>query len=280
MMIYRTNNLLKTYKRYINTKVLREALIDMTASSATSKSERLKEDILRLDTMQVKRETIEKNNQVHEDILTNIQESENLLRNVREDLALVKKTQLNLNIKVEQVEKLKEKRIINNLNEKTEYFKEDLNTEQLVSQDIISYSNNVEKGSNIINNNIKSIWDISWLQPFTDFMHNHSTLVFTIGGGVLLGGILFLSNFGPINIGSLLARIGINLFGASSSVTTPLNNSSPIHITIENSGTGLSNSENNNRQISSGFFKELGKKLLEMIDLYIEKLKDGRTKYK
>lgn len=277
-MIYKTNFLLKTYKRYINTKVLREALSDMTASSTTSKSQKLKEDIFRLDTMQAKTETIEKNNQVHEDILTNIQESENLLRNLREDLDLIKKTQLNLNIKVEKVETIHTEKIIDNLNDKTQYFSEKRNFMEINVEDALNFTSNDNTSINLANNIRKSVFDISWLQPFADFMHNHSTLVFTVGGGMLLGGILFLSNFGPINIGSLLARIGISLFGASSnsSIVQPVN-SNPIHITIESSNISP---ENNTRQISSGFFKELGKKLLEMIDLYIEKLKDGRTKYK
>jgi hypothetical protein len=102
-------------------------------------------------------------------------------------------------------------------------------------------------------------------------MHNHSTLIFTVGSGILLGGILYLNSFGYINIGSLLSRIGINLFNTNipQSSSTNVN---PIHITIDNTG-------NNTREVASGFFRELGKKLLVVIDLYIEKLKDKRQKY-
>jgi hypothetical protein len=104
-------------------------------------------------------------------------------------------------------------------------------------------------------------------------MYNHSTLIFTVSSGMLLGGILFLNSFGYINIGSLLTRLGINLFNTNSNIPQSTSTTSnPIHITIENP-------QNNERQISSGFFRELGKKLLVVIDLYIEKLKDKRQKY-
>src|SRR3954469_508063 len=102
-------------------------------------------------------------------------------------------------------------------------------------------------------------------------MHNHSTLIFTVGGGMLLGGMLFLTNFGYINIGSLVARLGLNLFNTETPQASSTN-VNPIHITIDNTG-------NNTREVASGFFRELGKKLLVVIDLYIEKLKDKRQKY-
>lgn len=271
-MLFKEKFLLKTYKRYINTKVLREALLDMTSSSASNKSEKIKEELLKLDTIEAK--IVEKpDNKVYEDILQNIQESKNLLKSVRENLFLSRKNELNLNIKVEEVDVLTEKKVIINLNDKVSYLKD----EQHFMGDIINNNadtiNNMQKNGEIISNMNKSIWNISWLEPFFNFMHNHSTLVFTVGSGMLLGGILYLNSFGYINIGSLLTRIGINLFNTTTNTTqVPNTNLNPIHITIENTA-------NNAREISSGFFRELGKKLLVVIDIYIEKLKDKRQKY-
>jgi len=274
-MIFRTNILLKTYKRNINTKVLREALFDMNISSTSNKSENIKEDLCKLETLEVKAESIVNHNIIHEDILTNIYESEKILENLREDLDLVKKTQLNLNIKVEEVAVSNEKKILINLNEKVGFFNEERAFGKNILNDNENFIDTINERSHSINNINKSLWDLPWLQPFFDFIHNHSTLVFTVGGGMLLGGVLFLSNFGYINIGSLLTRIGINLFSSNTATVPQPINSSPININIQNP-----NSENNVREISSGFFRQLGKKLLEVIDLYIEKLKDGRAKYK
>lgn len=271
-MIYKAPILLKTYKRYINTKVLREALVDMNISSASNKLENIKDNLFKLETIEVKTET-KPDTTVYEDVLQNIRESENYLEIVRENLVLTKKNQLNLEIKVVEVKDLNGKEVINNLNDKTVFFRDEKSLLENVPKDNVDTINFMNKNNEIIVNTNKSIWDISWLQPFFDFMHNHSTLVFTVGGGMLLGGMLFLTNFGYINIGSLVARLGLNLFNTSlpQQVSNPLPPS--INITVENP-------QNNVREISSGFFRELGKKLLVVIDLYIEKLKDNRLKYK
>lgn len=265
-MIFKQNILLKTYKRYINTKILHEALLDMNAFSVSNKSENIKENLFYLETIEGP------DNKVYEDILQNIQESENLLSIVRDNLILSKKNELNLNIKVEEVVISNDKKIITNLNDKASYFKDERDFIEITLDDVTNFSDNTNTAINILNNTRKNLWDIAWLQPFFDFMHNHSTLVFTVGGGMLPGGILYLNNFGLINIGSLVTRLGLNLFNSSLPQSTSTN-VNPIHITVENS-------QNNVREISSGFFRELGKELLVVIDLYIEKLKDNRMKYK
>lgn len=262
--------LLKIYKRNINTKVLREALFDMASFNRSNKSENIKEELFKLDTIEAK--TIEKpDNKVYEDILQNIEESEILLNNVRDKLVLAKKNELNLNIKVEEVDVLTDKKVIVNLNDKIEFFKDKRIFSETKVNDNEGIINTINERNELISNTKKNIYDINWLQPFFDFMHNHSTLVFTVGSGILLGGMLYLNSFGYINIGSLLTRIGINLFNTNipQSSSTNVN---PIHITIENTG-------NNTREVASGFFRKLGKKLLVVIDLYIEKLKDKRQKY-
>lgn len=271
-MILKEYSLLKIYKRNINTKVLREALFDMATSSGSNKSENIKEELFKLDTIEAK--TIEKpDNKVYEDILQNIQESENLLDVVREKLVLAKKNELNLNIKVEEVDVSTDKKVIVNLNDKIEFFKDKRIFSETKVNDNGSIINTINERNELISNTKKNIYDINWLQPFFDFMHNHSTLVFTVGSGILLGGILYLNSFGYINIGSLLTRIGINLFNTDTNLPqSSSTNVNPIHITIENTG-------NNTREVASGFFRELGKKLLVVIDLYIEKLKDKRQKY-
>lgn len=51
---------------------------------------------------------------------------------------------------------------------------------------------------------------------YLDFMHNHSTLVLTIGSGLVIGGMWYMNNVGAINIGSLLTRLGIQIFSGNS----------------------------------------------------------------
>lgn len=74
-----------------------------------------------------------------------------------------------------------------------------------------------------------------------------------------------------INIGALLNRLGINI---TTRLIEPTN--------ISNTNIELpSTSINNHEQASTGqhFFRELGKKGLQLIALYIEKMKDKRQKY-
>jgi hypothetical protein len=159
-MIFKENILLKTQKRNINTKVLREALFDMASSSASNKSENIKDNLFKLETIEVKTET-KPDNTVYEDVLQNIRESENYLKIVRENLVLTKKNQLNLDIKVEEVKDFNGKEVINNLNDKTIYFKDEHSFIEITSKDVTNYSNNTSTALDIASNIRKGILDIS-----------------------------------------------------------------------------------------------------------------------
>jgi hypothetical protein len=79
-----------------------------------------------------------------------------------------------------------------------------------------------------------------------------------------------------INVGAILSNLGLNIYsnlwGKDSLV--------PSNISTTNLELPLSEPINNQNIISThGFFRQLGKKLLEMLDLYIEKMKDKRQKY-
>ncbi len=78
-----------------------------------------------------------------------------------------------------------------------------------------------------------------------------------------------MNNVGMINIGSLLTRLGLQIF------SNPTNQQTPIVIT---SGT----SENIGRtgDISRSFFRELGAKVLKLIDVLIAKMESKSQKYK
>lgn len=82
-----------------------------------------------------------------------------------------------------------------------------------------------------------------------------------------------MNSVGIINIGSLLAKLGITIFSGNSSQNSNML-TRPIEITQP-----ISQNQSNN-EIGRGFFRQLGQKVLELIDIYIERMKDKRQNYK
>ena len=115
-------------------------------------------------------------------------------------------------------------------------------------------------------------------------MHNHSTLVLTIGSGLVMGGMWYMNNIGYINIGSLLTRLGIQIFSGTSaqnsgSITIP--GFSPSESTGNIHRNQVVEGNNNEAsEIGRGFFRQLGEKVLKLIDALIVKMESKQQKYK
>lgn len=81
--------------------------------------------------------------------------------------------------------------------------------------------------------------------------------------------------FDYINIGALLTRLGIRIFANNNSNQIPQTvNTSPIVI------NNIIPSGNTNRSIGQGFFRQLGVKVLELLEVFIENMKNKKQKYK
>lgn len=85
-----------------------------------------------------------------------------------------------------------------------------------------------------------------------------------------MGGIWYLNNVGIINIGSLLTRLGIQIFTGNGNNNQ--NNVQPPPITLPTTS--------NESEIGRGFFRQLGQKVLTLLDVFIENLKNKKQKYK
>lgn len=86
-----------------------------------------------------------------------------------------------------------------------------------------------------------------------------------------------MNNVGYINIGSLLTRLGIQIFSPAAST---ISNSAPS-ITLSSEGSSRVNQINNDAtEIGRGFFRQLGEKVLKLIDALIIKLESKQQKYK
>jgi hypothetical protein len=83
-----------------------------------------------------------------------------------------------------------------------------------------------------------------------------------------MGGMWYMNNIGYLNIGSLLSRLGITIWAGKTGAT------------IERGLENVVAKSNENNNITRGFFRQLGERVLEIIDIYIEKMKEKRQKYK
>lgn len=272
----------KNFKREINNEYLRKTLKELLSQNTnTNLDQDIKDKLINLNNISniPKKETV-----VYEDIIKNLEESEKMLNLVKDNLKIAKKQSLDITlelknnikdiqeVKVDELNKgLNNVRDLNDLNTKSKLNK------TTIEDNISQYDPNISK---IKSNNI---FDIEWLQPFIDFIHNHSSLVLTIGGGLIMGGMWYMNNVGYINIGSMLTRLGITIF--SENVNNQ--NSNLQQSNLSNSNIELPSSmEVSNRlntlesQVSHGFFRQLGKKVLEILDVYIEKMKNKKQGYK
>lgn len=279
--------IIRIFKRKINTEILYNAMQKMENNAILQQGKNIKKEDF-IEKMNKLKEKIEIKNETksYETIQENLNESLRIMKELNTNIKKLKEKSINIEVKIEEkldtIDKINvEKLNINNkglqdikiINKKLE--KNDTDFEQVDIENI-----------KISENAKKSILDIEWLQPFLDFMHNHSTLVLTIGSGIVMGGMWYMNNIGYINIGSLLTRLGIQI----SSPTAP--NSAPsINLSSLSSGdtgytprvnqTGTVATETNDASsIGRGFFRQLGEKVLKLIDALIIKLESKQQKYK
>lgn len=263
----------KMFIRNINNEYLKKALNDLMEIKPDLKNDKIfNQSIKRIELDDTLKEDLKEANEIYQDVLKNLKESEDLLKITREHLKIVKERTLNLNIEIQDVTSASNKLKIDNLNIDNKYHQKDINIMNNIKQNDIDHLKNIEENINISSNIKKSIWDISWLEPFINFIHNHSSLILTIGGGLIVGGAWYFNNIGYINIGSILSRLGINIFTNANQLT-----SIPSFNTAERSNKPLHSSSS---EITHGFFRQLGIKVLELLDVIIEKMKDKRLKYK
>ena len=270
----------KISKRFINTTYLKEILSDLAINknfynlkgkvnhdSLLNHYNKLNEKDIKVD--------IDSKEFDYTNIEQNLKESEQLLNKIREEFNKVKGNTQKIDIEVKEVNVKSDKMIIDNLNDLNKTNQKSIESHNLQKIDKENELENIENKIEISNSYKKSIYEIDWLQPFFDFMHNHSTLVLTIGSGLIMGGMWYLNNVGYINIGSLLTRLGIRIFANNNSNQTPQTiNTSPIVI------NNIIPSENTERVIGQGFFRQLGVRVLELLDVFIENMKNKKQKYK
>ena len=266
----------KVFIRGINNAYLKKALGDLTELNVNKF--KLDKDINialeKINNIEIQ-QSIKQEPLIYEDILKNLEESENLLNKVKDNLNIAKENSFNITLKVEDINNTVKNDKIINLNNKKNYYKDDNLNLELNKQDNLSLDTNNDNIQNSIYTVKKGIFDVEWLKPFIDFIHNHSSLVLTIGGGLIMGGMWYMNNVGYINIGSMLTRLGIKIFSNNSNIS---NNNIELpsiqSIEVENRLNVLEN------QVGHGFFRQLGVKLLEILDVYIEKIKNKKQSYK
>lgn len=273
MMKFKLIAINKMYKRCINTQELQSLMLKIIENKTLQKTTKsISKDEFYNKMINLKEKVnLTTNTQKYETIEENLKESREILNDLSEIFRNIKRKTVKIDIEIKQGDILEAENKLDTLNTSLKNAR-DINLDNNIllenTQEIMI---EVEKYEKIVSNSKKSIWDISWLNPFIDFYNNNSRLVLTIGAGLVIGGTWYLNNVGIINIGSLLTRLGINLWGTS---TQPQPN-----ITIINQQPSQSNS-NSERAVTTGFFREVGKRLLTLIDIFIEKLKEGKTKYK
>ena len=268
----------KISKRFINTTTLKEILSDLAINKNFYN---LKGKINNSDLTNHYNKLLEKNIKIdkkefdYTNIEQNLKESEQLLNKVSEEFNKVKGNMQKIDIEVKEVNVKSDNMVIDNLNSLNKTNQKSIESNNLQE---INKEDSIEKVNNVFTiepSYKKSMYEIEWLQPFFDFMHNHSTLVLTIGSGLIMGGMWYLNNVGYINIGSLLTRLGIRIFSNNNTNQTPqIINTSPIVI------NNIIPSENRERAIGQGFFRQLGVKVLELLDIFIENMKNKKQKYK
>lgn len=274
-MIFNKYLLINIYKRNINTETLQKLMQNIIENKTLSTVEttvKNKDFIEKIEKLKDKTE-IKVDTEQFESIHENLNQSLNIIKELRVNFRNIKENSSKIELKIDEKNAVLESNNLDTLNNQYENIRE-IST---VNNTILNEKNlNLENDLNFlekISNTKKSIFDVSWLQPFFDFYNNNSTLVLTIGSGIVLGGIWYMNNIGMINIGSLLTRLGINLLNNVNRESAPV--TQPI--TIINQQPSL---PENNRRITNGFFRELGKKVLELMDVFIDNLKKNKIKYK
>lgn len=263
------------FKRHINNDRLKDFLFDLSIDRKyyNIKGKVNNDDLINsINKLNDKKNVIiDKTELDFSNIEQNLKESERLLNTIEKEFSKIKGNNNKIDIEVKEV-KIKSDNInIKDLNNQNNLNQDFIKKQEILNQDNTIIQENLDYSNKITSNINKSIWDISWLEPFMNFMKVNSSLILTIGGGIIIGGMWYFNNMGYINIGSLLTRLGIRLFANTPQIQPTTNTIEIRNVPVQ---------PNTANEIGHGFFRQLGVKVLELIDIFIEKMKDKRQKYK
>jgi hypothetical protein len=276
--------LIKIYKREINTEVLYNAMQKMQNNSIIQQTKSIKKEEF-LEKMNNLKEKVEikVNVEKYETIQENLNESLKIMKELNKNFKELKKNSINIEVQVKNEDIKIDKADINILNVKNKYYQDNKVMDEILEE---KYDKIKDINEKILENKQslnKSILDIEWLQPFLDFMNNHSTILLTIGSGLVMGGMWYMNNVGFINIGSLLTRLGIQIFSPtaqnSQNLSAPSITLSSETPRVNQIGT-VTGGVNDATEIGRGFFRQLGEKVLKLIDALIVKIESKQQKYK
>lgn len=217
---------------------------------------------------------IDKTKLDYSNIEDNLKESERLLNEIHNIFEKTKGNNIKMDVQIKDIQIKSNDINIENLNNqnKTNQIMNEIKTKddnllKEVTDNSDVYVDKIDKVR-------QSLFDAGWLESFFNFMHNHSTLILTLSSGIIMGGMLYMNNIGYLNIGQLLTRLGISIFTGNQNTNQNVGN-----ITIPSSSV-VNTIESNTNNIGRTFFRQLGDKVLNLLDVLIEKLKDNRQKYK
>lgn len=146
---------------------------------------KIKESILNIDLDKAKESA-----QVEPlDIIHNLKESKRILQLTSKKLKVIKESSLNLTVEIRKMDLKTDKDKIKHLKSNKDFYQSEENSINITQVDNINTDNAINIAKDSISNIKKSIFDVSWLQPFLDFMHNNASLVLTIGSGLFIGGM-------------------------------------------------------------------------------------------
>ena len=269
----------KKYVRNINTDKLYELMYKMQNNEVLQKATKNVNNNEFIEKMNKLKEkvNIEIDKKNYESIQEQLKDSYQEMKSIREQFKVIKEKSFNVAIEIKEEKEILQENKLDTLNKGLKNIRELNEDDKIILEKTKIINDNTDIYINKISNSKKSIFDVEWLQPFLDFMNNHSTLVLTIGSGLVMGGMWYMNNVGMINIGNLLTRLGIQIFSGLSQNTNGETNRDNIEITIPQQ---LNQATNTDRQAVTGFFRQLGEKVLKLIDIYIERMKEKTQKYK
>jgi uncharacterized protein YqgV (UPF0045/DUF77 family) len=277
--------MLKVYKRNINTEALYNLMERINNNKTLQKATKnvSKEEFLEKMNKLKEKAEVKIETKSYETIQENLNESLRVMKELNAIFEKIKEKSMKIDIKIEKEQELIQENKLDTLNKGLKNIRE-LTVDQ---NNILKGDNTLIKDAEEFKNSAsfirKSILDVEWLQPFLDFMHNHSTLVLTIGSGLVMGGMWYMNNVGYINIGSLLTRLGIQIFSPAAQ-NSPQMSAPSITLSSEtprvNSIGTVAGESNEASSIGRGFFRQLGEKVLKLIDALIVKLESKQQKYK
>lgn len=267
---------IKTFKRLINNEHLKATLIDMSQNRKFNIEGKSKVEVNEALSKLELKQNMKQDPIMYDDIIKNLQESEFYLNNVKDKLKIAKEKHLNITIELKDNEKNIKNIKLDGLNKELKNIR-DINTDdEIILNNSKIITDKMEIYQEKISNVKKGLFDFEWLNVIIDFMKSHSSLILTISSGLIIGGMWYVNSRG-IDLGAMLGRLGLSIYSNFSGNTMSHSNISNTNIELPSSVS--STTQNQVAVTAHGFFRQLGVKILEILDIYIEKMKDKRQKY-